>query len=460
VNYYELLNIERSADGNEIKRAYFSAVKEHPPDSDPEAFKAIRTAYETLSDQKKRAEYDSFFAAADNAAISAGLQNELLNARELIRENKYKQAEELLNRLDAEQSSVEQNSGVSRREVKRLLAEVFWRIKKTVTADKLCGELLEAFPSDDETLLLRARIANSRGHREKAGVYLKEAVRVSPRNRRAWTELIEHSLKNDTANITGVFQSAMEQDEDMFCDDYVKYLVGVKEANLFTKEKYLLYYDKFAEFYINDKNPDEDIFFLLMAKMPDFIDNNELIPFVEKILPTLEKSRQQRESNRGEDYDTEFKFIRAAVVHYNLDRDKRIHGILVDLTYELLIGDSKKEQQEMECYIAFNMPDLRPSIKVLMNEYPDCFKLNQTFYLDVLNDKKTDYLIDKYTGIFRKITPTFKNKPNDDHYENFDDDDWDEADDVKTVVRAIPKTGRNDPCPCGSGKKYKKCCGR
>ncbi len=21
------------------------------------------------------------------------------------------------------------------------------------------------------------------------------------------------------------------------------------------------------------------------------------------------------------------------------------------------------------------------------------------------------------------------------------------------------KTGRNDPCPCGSGKKYKKCCG-
>ncbi|HGZ0736297.1 TPA: SEC-C metal-binding domain-containing protein, partial [Escherichia coli] len=21
-----------------------------------------------------------------------------------------------------------------------------------------------------------------------------------------------------------------------------------------------------------------------------------------------------------------------------------------------------------------------------------------------------------------------------------------------------PQTGRNDPCPCGSGKKYKKCC--
>jgi preprotein translocase subunit SecA len=27
-------------------------------------------------------------------------------------------------------------------------------------------------------------------------------------------------------------------------------------------------------------------------------------------------------------------------------------------------------------------------------------------------------------------------------------------------VRAEPKIGRNQPCPCGSGTKYKKCCGR
>lgn len=27
-------------------------------------------------------------------------------------------------------------------------------------------------------------------------------------------------------------------------------------------------------------------------------------------------------------------------------------------------------------------------------------------------------------------------------------------------AKAAPKVGRNDPCPCGSGKKYKHCCGR
>lgn len=30
---------------------------------------------------------------------------------------------------------------------------------------------------------------------------------------------------------------------------------------------------------------------------------------------------------------------------------------------------------------------------------------------------------------------------------------------ARPVQRATPKVGRNDPCPCGSGKKYKKCCG-
>jgi preprotein translocase subunit SecA len=29
----------------------------------------------------------------------------------------------------------------------------------------------------------------------------------------------------------------------------------------------------------------------------------------------------------------------------------------------------------------------------------------------------------------------------------------------QTLPTATPKIGRNDPCPCGSGKKRKRCCG-
>ena len=34
-----------------------------------------------------------------------------------------------------------------------------------------------------------------------------------------------------------------------------------------------------------------------------------------------------------------------------------------------------------------------------------------------------------------------------------------QADKNQTILKK-KKVGRNDPCPCGSGKKYKKCCGR
>ena len=35
-----------------------------------------------------------------------------------------------------------------------------------------------------------------------------------------------------------------------------------------------------------------------------------------------------------------------------------------------------------------------------------------------------------------------------------------EQDNEGTFRREEPKVGRNDPCPCGSGKKYKQCCGK
>ena len=36
----------------------------------------------------------------------------------------------------------------------------------------------------------------------------------------------------------------------------------------------------------------------------------------------------------------------------------------------------------------------------------------------------------------------------------------DASENAKRPIRAQKKIGRNDPCPCGSGKKYKYCCGK
>ena len=42
-------------------------------------------------------------------------------------------------------------------------------------------------------------------------------------------------------------------------------------------------------------------------------------------------------------------------------------------------------------------------------------------------------------------------------------EDWDDERrliEPEQPYRAPAKVGRNEPCPCGSGKKFKKCCGR
>lgn len=55
---YSALGVARGATQDDVKQAYFKAVREHPPERDPEAFKAIRAAYERINTPEKRVEAD------------------------------------------------------------------------------------------------------------------------------------------------------------------------------------------------------------------------------------------------------------------------------------------------------------------------------------------------------------------------------------------------------------------
>lgn len=61
---YSLLGLKRGASHEEIRRAYFRQVREHPPETDPEAFKTIRAAYEQLRSAEQRAKTDLYLLQA------------------------------------------------------------------------------------------------------------------------------------------------------------------------------------------------------------------------------------------------------------------------------------------------------------------------------------------------------------------------------------------------------------
>lgn len=58
-NPYQVLGVDRAADERAIKKAYFTLIRKHPPDSQPEEFKRVRQAYEILSDPVARRRYDA-----------------------------------------------------------------------------------------------------------------------------------------------------------------------------------------------------------------------------------------------------------------------------------------------------------------------------------------------------------------------------------------------------------------
>lgn len=67
-------------------------------------------------------------------------------------------------------------------------------------------------------------------------------------------------------------------------------------------------------------------------------------------------------------------------------------------------------------------------------------------------------LIDLIPGIVWNMYDFFQEKYYD---ENSHEDEFDDIEEkIKPIKKATPKIGRNDPCPCGSGKKYKHCCGK
>ena len=83
---------------------------------------------------------------------------------------------------------------------------------------------------------------------------------------------------------------------------------------------------------------------------------------------------------------------------------------------------------------------------------------------DFTKERNDPYEVYMKDLAFSRISKLLDNKMN--GVRDYDDDDYDDDDNShrwipqETVKRTEPKVGRNDPCPCGSGKKYKKCHGK
>lgn len=92
-------------------------------------------------------------------------------------------------------------------------------------------------------------------------------------------------------------------------------------------------------------------------------------------------------------------------------------------------------------------PDL---LAYLKNSLETNFITNDYFHLEDIDGTYADLL---HTRCIDNVDPLYIFEYRDDNpYKQKSDDS------IRTGSHTAQKIGRNDPCPCGSGKKYKKCC--
>ncbi|MCY6958126.1 SEC-C metal-binding domain-containing protein [Clostridium brassicae] len=137
------------------------------------------------------------------------------------------------------------------------------------------------------------------------------------------------------------------------------------------------------------------------------------------------------------------------------EMEKNIYSIILANHKEVFKGKVEDLAKQFDTPINFFIGFLDGINDSLVNPYDienleadSEIELNlnlETLYFNML-DAKADYLysLPQWDGIFspekrKEITKEWRSS--------------------KTIVRE-DKVGRNDACPCGSGKKYKKCCGK
>jgi Flp pilus assembly protein TadD len=429
---YDLLGIEKTADQTQIKRGYFNQVRKYPPERFPEEFKALRAAYETLSDGKKRAEYDEIGAMPEAVAL---VFNEAQRANQLG--------------LHAEASDLYRKILKRSPKLAKVKEEYAWSLKaegKSGKAMEVWESLCNQEPGNQEYAVQLARAYDQRGWSKKAITQFRRAVKIDESNGECWSDLIYCMIKGgETAEAKRVCREALETigEENGYIPLYVHAFLLIGESDVAAAETYLqaiLALMRAGK--ITEVMNIHDAVFEMMSKL-FFMDLVHLFPYIQQMAALL----PDKEPAFVRDFE-ELQRVYTITTLKEKGFSGLLHDLLLTLAMKIDSDDERQQQLVMEWIILSEQNVYRPQLARLKKEYPDLYALHKNFFDEAMRTRNPEKMMHERDKKLDKIKAR-----------NPDWDDDDDEEKSEPVRRAGPKIGRNDPCPCGSGKKYKKCCG-
>jgi curved DNA-binding protein CbpA len=444
-SYYEILGIARTAGDEEIKRAYFGLVRKYQPDRFPKEFKEIRAAYEILSDKQERAEYDAI------GELPSSVAPLFYEAQRLDRLGSSNKAAELYQKILKSHPNLDN--------VREQYANSLAADGKTGKAVEVWEELCRKHPNNSNYARELSQNYDDLGWHKKALAEIRRALTLDRNSIDNWiclTECIAAGVKKDMwKELEKVSLEAIEALKEVKTDEWKKIRLytqlfitcGVKKTD--NARSYLREIIRILR--ETGRNGRKEggqalrgiLLFIpsegLAALYPELKEIVDLLPDMSDA-PIRDKLDDVRLS-----YDIE-----------GLTK-KGFNEIFCDLfrvlNFEIEVEDDEIDILSMEYIIIKNKSEFAPQIRRLKEEFPELYGLHSSFFNELLRTRDPDKMMyhraKKVDKLKRKL--------------GISDEDIDpESDDYvqPTIRRTQPKVGRNDPCPCGSGKKYKRCCGQ
>lgn len=456
---YKILGLSEGADEKEIKRAYFKLVRQYSPEHDPERFQEIREAYERLT--AGRDEKTHTFKMEFPATLLGKQMKEACEKR--MEEGEYRWAisiaEEANERFGESEGFLYYlafsqmragNTGKAVKNYERLTGkhpeklpyrrELALAYQERGFGNKAYQAFQTAYDMgcrDQEFLLMFSLCCNDRDRMEQGCSLLKELV----------------------ANLNAKYKDNMDEAIDAFTG---MFMMGMS----LTKAEFSDILEQFRGFlhaaapYLGDYERELFAFAAILAEGAAMHDWDTV-----EVKRTLQEIKGHLRKDSGEN---EWKEIERILEEGLIWEDERLGNLVKNGFDAFVMGGEDAQitrfmQLDMELCMTEEWPAIRSEIEVLKEDYAEYYGQIRDFIQILENTNDIRHVRERLQNEYDRREKYIAGGV---YYERYPHrrrgqtaTRWD-SDEEGTYVRSQPKVGRNDPCPCGSGKKYKNCCGK
>lgn len=457
-NYYKILGLEEGASQQDIKKAYFKLVRQYSPESDPEKFQQIRKAYEQLKKSPQQTQGPSF------SPFSSPYAEKMM--RQI---HQYRTEKNIVLYRDACEEAVKKFPDDLPFLYHLVIAQR--RCKNTGKAVRNAELLIKKEPENKWFQRELAFSYMERGFTQKAFCALKTAYALGCRDLDfilTYANACRDSRKYDIVLeiLLEVIRGGSTWTKEQM-PDLTEVYIGLLYANFYTKSSCLSeilesFYQFLKQYYVYVKEVFPEFSLTLIYTCSGIKQPSREYGQLEQIFSLMLRVCTEEKNKQ---------LIQNAIDRFSLLRmteDPRISDTMVSY---LKVCHDKTCDDEM--YLKFLCTDYQlcmleerdtflKQAQVIQKDYPDEYAYIEEFIRKLENSAKINLLKDRLLKIYYQLEPFFDGGT---YYDKYPQEQTRAKGTLITngfpdepYVRLTKKIGRNDPCPCGSGKKYKHCC--